>query len=115
MSGDLIKAIARRILNLPVLRFVDDYFAAESAETADHAMWVFARYAVLDQSCIMHIDCASVCLHRLVRAILGEDAIAKNKLERGNPLTVLGITIEINMTGVVFAPNNEKVCNALSS
>ena len=54
MSGDLIKAITRRILNLPVLRFVDDYFAAESAETAEHAMWVFARYAVVGHSCTMH-------------------------------------------------------------
>ena len=43
VQGDLIKAIARDMLKLPVLRFVDDYFAAESSETADHAMWVFAR------------------------------------------------------------------------
>ena len=49
-----------------------------------------------------------VCFTRLVRAIMGEDAIAKNKLEHGNPLTILGITIEINMAGVIFAPNEEK-------
>ena len=114
MPGDLIKAIARRMLNLRVLRFVDDYFAAGSAETADHAMWVFARYAVLDHTCIMRVGHTLVSLCRLVRVILGEDAIAKNKLEQGNPLTVLGITIEINMAGVVFAPNNEKACNPFS-
>ena len=46
MSGELIKAIARRILFLPVLRFVDDYFAADVANCAAHAMHVFARCIV---------------------------------------------------------------------
>ena len=46
---------------------------------------------------------------RLVRAILGEDAISKRKLEYGNPMTVLGIKIEANLAGVVFTPDEEKV------
>jgi len=46
---------------------------------------------------------------RLVRAILGEDAISKRKLEHGNPMTVLGIKIEANLAGVVFTPDEEKV------
>jgi hypothetical protein len=41
--GELIKAIARRLLFLPVLRFVDDYFAAEQEASAKHAMQIFAR------------------------------------------------------------------------
>ena len=106
-QGELIKVLARRILKLPVLRFVDDYFSAESKETAQHAMKCFARCV-----CIFHV-CRSLvpatCFTRLVRAIMGEDAIAKNKLEHGNPLTILGITVEVNMAGMIFAPNEEKV------
>jgi hypothetical protein len=42
-AGELITAIARRVLFLPVLRFVDDYFAAEREDVARHAMRIFAR------------------------------------------------------------------------
>ena len=46
---------------------------------------------------------------RLVRALLGSDAISERKLETGNPLVVLGIQIEVNLGGVVFIPAPEKV------
>ena len=46
-KGDLIKAIARRIIFLPVMRFVDDFFAAERKDCAHHSMRIFAR-CVLD-------------------------------------------------------------------
>ena len=51
---------------------------------------------------------------RLVRAALGDDAIAENKLEFGNPLTILGIRIQVNLAGVVFSPDEKKVslCDA---
>ncbi len=42
-AGELIGTIARRVLHLPVLRFVDDYFSAEQEECAAHAMRIFAR------------------------------------------------------------------------
>ena len=44
VSGELITAIARRVMFLPVLRFVDDYFAAEREDVAKHAMQIFARH-----------------------------------------------------------------------
>jgi hypothetical protein len=44
VAGELITAIARRVLFLPVLRFVDDYFAAEREDVAEHAMKIFARH-----------------------------------------------------------------------
>ena len=112
-QGELIKALARRILKLPVLRFVDDYFSAESKETAQHAMQCLARC-----DCIFHVFHFLVpvtCLIRVVRAVMGEDAIAKNKLEHGNPLTILGTTVEVSMAGVIFVPNEEKVSTHLVS
>ena len=55
-------------------------------------------------------------LRRLVRAILGADAVAQKKLEVGNPLTVLGIQIEANLAGVVFIPDAEKArCLSLAA
>ena len=46
---------------------------------------------------------------RLVRLLLGSDAIAERKLETGNPLVVLGIQCEANLGGVSFTPAPEKV------
>ena len=46
---------------------------------------------------------------RLVRVLLGADAISERKLETGNPLVVLGVQIESNLGGVVFFPAAEKV------
>ena len=41
--GCLLTAIARRILKLPLLRFVDDFFSGERSGATRHAMLVFAR------------------------------------------------------------------------
>ena len=41
--GQLLKALARRFFHMPVCRFVDDFFAAEDAEVAEHSMKVFAE------------------------------------------------------------------------
>ena len=74
-------------MRLPVLRFVDDYFAAEPEETAKHAKNVFARCAPSSHTHVMYLF-THTCAPRLVRALLGEDAVAEKKLEHGNPLTV---------------------------
>ena len=50
--GELIKAIARRLLHQPVMRFVDDYFAAEHEECAKHSMLIFARCSVWPPLCL---------------------------------------------------------------
>ena len=41
--GELLKAIARQVLHIPALRFVDDFFGIAAEEEADHMMRVFAR------------------------------------------------------------------------
>ena len=48
-------------------------------------------------------------VHRLIRCCLGATAIAEKKLEAGNPLTVLGVNIEIDMEGVIFWPAEDKI------
>jgi len=79
--GTCLCAIARRILFLPLLRYVDDYFAAESVACAEHALSVFAR---------------------LVKACLGDGAVAAHKLDVGNPLVILGVVVSLNRDGMWF-------------
>ena len=43
--GELLKAIVRQVLHVPVLRFVDDFFGIAAEEDADHMMRVFTRHA----------------------------------------------------------------------
>jgi hypothetical protein len=60
--GDMITKIARRLLHLVVLRYVDDYFGPERKESLEHAIGCFVR---------------------IVRALLGSDSIADCKVEWG--------------------------------
>ena len=85
--GAAIRYLARVLLRLPVFRFVDDFYSAEKATLAQHAKGCFAR---------------------LVRALMGADAIAEKKLEYGNPLTVLGIDVEAGHEEVRATVNQEK-------
>ena len=86
--GELLKAIARRVVHLLVLRFVDDFFTADRSECAAHAKRIFAR---------------------LVKCLLGPTAIAEHKLMHANPLPVLGIQVGINSAAAAFQPEAEKV------
>ena len=61
-----------------MLHYVDDYFGVERAECVATAKETFAR---------------------LVRACLGESSVADRKLEHGNPLTILGVEICLDMLG----------------
>ena len=89
----LLRAIARRILKLPVLCFVDDFFSVESASAAEHA---------------------KLCFARMVRACLGDSSVAPHKLLHGNPLEVLGIDITVSSTGATFWPAPTKVAKWMS-
>ena len=71
-----------------MFRYVDDFFACESAECCETAMQCFAT---------------------LVRCCLGDTAISERKLEAGNPLTILGVDISISEEGVRFQPSKDKV------
>ena len=62
-TGELLKAIARRVLHLPLLRFVDDYFAVEATASAEHAMQVFARQGTFSVSNVVeHFACLCIAL-----------------------------------------------------
>ena len=56
-AGALLTAIARRVLFLPVMRYVDDFFSVSRAGTAKCAMDIFAR-----STCFAFCD--GLCSHR---------------------------------------------------
>ena len=90
MIGCFLKALGRQLLRLILLHYVDDFFGTERSECVETAKEVFAR---------------------LVRACLGDTAIAQRKLEHGRSLTVLGVDIDIMYEGISFSPSKEKAAN----
>ena len=86
--GCLLRALARRLLWLPVLTYVDDYFAIDLEPNAEGAMQAFAK---------------------LVRLCLGSGAIANRKLECRSPLVVLGVECSLDSRGATFWPSPDKV------
>ena len=85
--GAMLRHIARVVLRLPVCRYVDDYFAVDHPECAQHAMECFAR---------------------MVRAVLGPGAVAPDKLAHGVPLEVLGLQVRMVSKGVELALPDKK-------
>ena len=49
------------------------------------------------------------CFARLVRAMLGYDSIEETKLQHGNPLTLLGVEVQITDKKIEVWPSHEKV------
>ena len=80
---------------LCVARFVDAYFSVDRHGQSKHAMNIFAR---------------------LVRCLLGEDAISQRKLEYGNPLVILGVSVTVSTAGLKLHPdaaNGQKWSDAI--
>jgi hypothetical protein len=85
--GAMIQHIAIALLRIPILRYVDDFFAVERAELAEHSMQCFAR---------------------LVRILFGDDVVQEKKLQHGNPLTILGLRVSADDKQAVAWPDEEK-------
>ena len=88
MLGSLLKALARRLLHIVTLHCVDDRFGTDRD---------------------LYIEHAKLCFARLVRACLGQSAIASKKLEHGHCLVILGVEIRLSTHGATFWPSPEKV------
>ena len=88
MLGSLLKALARRLLHIVTLHYVDDYFGTDRDMSIEHV---------------------KLCFARLVRACLGQSAIASKKLEHGQCLVILGVEIRLSTHGATFWPSPEKV------
>ena len=79
--GAAIATIIRRALMIGVLRYVDDLFAVEQKATAKHALQ---------------------CIARVTRAILGQSALAEEKMAVSSKEIVLGIEVNIGDGEIVY-------------
>ena len=85
--GSLFRHLGRRVLQMALNRWVDDYYSLEMLGTEAHAMQCFAR---------------------MVRAIMGATAPSESKLESGVKLDVLDMTISYDGAGVKVNVNHKK-------
>jgi len=85
--GHAILVIARRMLFLPLLRYVDDYFGVSHPDCAKHTAAIFQR---------------------LVRALLGPTAINDSKTEVGKELVVLGLLVSLASQGLSISLDSIK-------
>ena len=86
--GELLTVVAIRWLGICVFRYVDDFFAPERGETMQHA---------------------TQCIARLIRAVLGDDAIENRKLDYGTSLVILGVRCKLSTEGMCVFPEPCKV------
>ena len=101
----MIARIARKILHVPILRYVDDFFSALRAAEAGARARVGRYFHARSSAKAEH---ALGCLVRLVRALLGPLALAEHKKERGNPLVILGLRIKLSPAGMRATPSDDK-------
>ena len=92
--GNALAHLARKLLHIPVLRYVDDYVSPERPKCLSHSMRCFAR---------------------LARLLLGPDSIAESKMEAGKELCVLGVDFRIRKHSFTCRPAAEKVSPSVGS
>ena len=85
--GAALAYLAQILLMLPILRYVDDYFGPDRLETVEHGLQCFVR---------------------LVRLLLGPDAVANDKTAFGAQLDILGVDLGMSVRGFTFKPAAEK-------
>ena len=85
--GSFLFFLGVKLLHLPLGRYVDDFWAVDRLECAETAMQCFAR---------------------LVRLLMGETAIAPEKLETGTTITVLGADCSTLEAGLKCRATDEK-------
>jgi hypothetical protein len=86
--GAMLRHIAMVLLHIPIFRYVDDFFGIEHDECIEH---------VLD------------CFKRIVRAIMGAEAIADPKCDYGSSLVVLGLQFSYKASAVSIWPAEKSV------
>ncbi len=89
--GELLCTIARKVLHLPVYRYVDDFFAiGRSVVCSAACLLLGASLCACRPDTIAH---AMETFARLVRLLLGSSAISDQKLEYGCQLLILGMKV----------------------
>ena len=102
--GAVLSHIAKHFLKMGILRYVDDFFFAER-RVLYTSYGTFATIISTRQDTMEH---AKQCFVRLLRLLLGESAVADNKVECGIKVVVLGVEITAAAEGIRFRPSPDK-------
>ena len=86
--GAALAHLARKLLRIATLRYVDDFFGPCAPAAKEHTM---------------------ASLARLVRVLLGPRAISDRKLECGDALEILGLHVSFSVSGIHLFPAPKKV------
>ena len=95
-------------LHLAIFRYVDDYFGPERCRCS--TVVVFCAFVAYTSSWVRAetVDHALWCFARLVKLLLGDDAIAQKKLDFGPQLCILGVDIQMSQKGFQCRPSVDK-------
>ena len=104
--GAALLFISRKYLKLPIFRYVDDYFGIERCFPPLYSPLRCMCMRYVRRTCLEH---AWGCFARLVRLLLGGDAVAESKLEHGRSLCILGIDVSPSRSGYTCRPTPLKV------
>ena len=99
--------IARALLKLPMLRYVDDYFGP--GRSVCLLVFVYSLYQCVIRHRKETVAHGLQCFVRLIRVLLGRTAIADEKCECGPNLAILGVYIELSEKGYTLKPAEAKV------
>ena len=92
--GAALVAICRRLLRIPVLRYVDDLFSADRrGEARLTAPSPPLATLGLFPPCAREAQHALSCVVRVIRCILGPTSVADKKTESGPSLVILGLSL----------------------
>ena len=89
--GAALTWLAQKFLKLALLRYVDDMFAPERRACGEHSPAAGPPLLCASGCRLETVKHGMQCLARLVRLLLGREAIADNKLDCGSGLTILGV------------------------
>ena len=106
--GALLTVVARRVLKLPIFRYVDDVFSADRHVAGRSVNCCACVGLALCDDRPESVEHALQCMVRLTRAVLGPDAVAEHKAEFGAKLTVLGVLMTPKDTGFECRMSTEK-------
>ena len=105
--GHLFCHIARVLLHMPLLRYVDDFFCPERWAASCHCACIAGRWFFFGRKeCAEH---GMVCFAHLVRTILGATSMNEKKLEHGPCLVVLGVEVSMTLSGYSMSPARPKI------
>ena len=113
--GAALCYLGRKLLGLPLLRYVDDYYGPDRCVLWSTPCVISRQHVWCRLETLSH---GVTCFVRLVRILLGPTAVADNKVAWGEQLSILGVDVSLSSRGFRFQPCDSKAakwCHAIDA